>query len=261
VRDNNVIPCEQRATNNQPIPGAARVRHLPPFLGNSHEATSASVWINPLRLFADEANEKPNDIIRSLSFDRSEGYLDRLHRRDNRLSEFDNALEYVPADKTILNKIVWPLRSSKLTFCLGDFFASITLSGVTCEMAVIFIYDLMVATQDQRIRYNSQKGIFRDRYYEDHMHQMHRIDRLLELNVVDREFAHKAHGVRNLRNDYVHNFDRDFSDIEENAYMSYRWSYEITKALVGFDKDFALRGIAVPEHLDEYLAERGVVQE
>ena len=133
-----------------------------------------SGWLRPLSMPSiqvhpfetPERKIDPIALIRDLCRDRPEEPLAAIKERYLKLSTADLDIPIVPAENLILEKIVWPFKSAKQAFCLADYVGCIALCGMVCEMAVIFIYDLMANSMDiKQLSEGHQKIFSMTQYY------------------------------------------------------------------------------------------------
>lgn len=143
------------------------------------------IWLRPLSfssisLFPTDFDEKAPP--RSISSDEilndfvgngaglPTNVTEQIRSRYFSIHTMDLEILLVPAENVVLNKIVWPLRSAKKAYCLEDFLGCIALCGMVCEMAVVFIYDLVpkdflkALTKRQRSCKGKSKCGYKDDY-------------------------------------------------------------------------------------------------
>ena len=138
--------------------------------------TTMHGWIRPLSMPSirilpfERPVEKvdPADLLRDLCRDSEPEALDVIKQRYLRLSTSQLDIFVVPAESLILEKLVWPLKSAKQAFCMGDFIGCIALCGMVCEMAIVVIWDLAADLWDINDLEDKYKKIFAERKYERH---------------------------------------------------------------------------------------------
>lgn len=222
-------------------------------------------WLRPLSMPSIRVLpfEKPvkrvnaSALVRDLCWNESGDALEAVKKRYLKLSTEDLDISVVPAEKLVLNKIVWPLKSAKHAFCLADFLGCIALSGAVCEMVAVFIYDLASALWDiSKVEIKYQK-VFAGRRYE-RMGQAERIKNLQKLGAIPNEFADDATTVREIRREYLHYLSKDYTRIEEDAYRTYTAAFRVVKSLVALPLGEQGK-LAIPAHLRSYLQSKGVL--
>jgi hypothetical protein len=217
-------------------------------------------WIRPLSMPSIRIVpfEKPTTrinatkLIRDLCRDNPSNVLAVIEKRYLRLSTEDLDIFIVPADNLILEKIVWPLKSAKQAFCLADFIGCIALCGMVCEMAIVFIYDLITSFLDTtQLGQEVQKVMISRRKFEQ-LGQKQRIRLLRRLNAIPKEFAELADTVREIRREYLHFLTKDYVTLEEDAFKVYTATFRVIKSLVALPLEKKGK-VAIPVHLKAYL--------
>jgi hypothetical protein len=221
-------------------------------------------WIRPLSMPSlgelpsvfDKQPIESSELIKDLCRDQSNNLLEKILERYIKLTTTELDIFVVPAEKEILNKLVWPLRTAKQDFTLGDYLGCISLCGMACEMATVFIYDLVVTSLNINSLDPKYQAIFIGRKYE-RFGQERRIKELLKLSVITKELARDANCVREIRREYLHFLSKDYSRIEEDAYKAYIAVFRVIKALVGLPLGDQGK-LVIPSHLKSYLVSKGV---
>jgi len=221
----------------------------------------AKVWINPLSLGSIEEPDEETDVgglIRDLSRDYKPDALSRVRTRCLRLATPELSIPFVPAEARTLDKIVWPLRSAKQAFGLGDFLACIALCGTVCEMATVFTYDL-IAGLLKRSRL-SPKGmkLFRTQEFET-WGQEKRLKKLLELGIISQPGYENAESVRKIRRRYLHFLTKPLNRSEQDAHRAYVSTCGIVKELIFLVP--GPNGLLVPKHLMDYLKRQKTISD
>ena len=223
-------------------------------MANAEDSNTTSVWLNPLRIWSfDDVGTERGDtgsVLRDLCRDYTEDPLQGMRERYIRLTECDCSLFAVPADKRILDKIVWPLHSAKRCYCMADHLGCIALCGVVCEMAVIFIYDLLAKSPACKTLAQDQRELFRKRKYEN-LGQEKRIANLRLLSLVNPSLLDQADVVRKLRREYLHFLEKSHKHLAQDAVSAYAAAFAVVSALVALP--IANSRLVVPNHLDSYL--------
>lgn len=223
--------------------------------------TRAQVWIAPLSLGSiEETDEEANvsRLIRDLSRDYKPDAMARVRDRCLRLSTPELTIAIVPAQARILDKIVWPLRSAKQAFGLGDFLACIALCGMVCEMGTVFTYDLFGRLLNTSRLTSGDVVLFRTRQYED-WGQKKRVEKLRELGIISQAGSENAESVRKIRNRYLHSLTQPLKRSEEDAYEAYVSTFSVVQSLISLAP--GPNGLLVPQHLMDYLKCNKVIVE
>jgi hypothetical protein len=196
----------------------------------------------------------PTFLVKDLLLDFSSEFLENIRKRYWLLTTPELDIFVVPNEKKILEKLVWPLRAAKKSFVLNDYLGCIALCGMTCEMAIIFLFDLAtINVNGKPLDPKRQKQIF-GRQFEE-LGQKRRIDVLLAYGLLNEKLAGDANKVRKIRNGYLHSLSKDYSRIEKDAEDAYKASFRLIKSLV--DLPIGNEGkIVIPERLTNYLKKK-----
>lgn len=222
-------------------------------------------WVRPLSFSSIRIMpfEKPVDtvdpkkLLQDICHNYSPEVLDQIKQRYLRLSTEELDIFLVPAENVILKKIVWPLRSAKAAFCLSDYLACIALCGFVCEMAVVFICDLVPTLWDLNTLKPQDKETLLKGEYEK-WGQKKRVKHLKRIGAITERFAAEADAVRKIRREYIHFLTKDFANLEADAYEAYKATFNIVKPLVALP--IGEKGkIAIPRQLRAYLDSKGIV--
>lgn len=196
----------------------------------------------------------PSFLLKDLCMDFSSDSLENIRKRYWLLTTPKLDIFAVPNEKKILGKLVWPLRAAKKSFVLNDYLGCISLCGMVCEMAVIFLFEVAaIHATGKPLSVGKQKEIFGTTF--EKMGQEKRIQALSEAGLLPRELANDADAVRKIRRQYLHFLSKSYSRIEKDAKDAYEKSFRLTKSLV--DLPVGDDGkIVIPSHLTNYLREK-----
>lgn len=127
-------------------------------------------WIRPLQILeldepffrdTDERELAAQLFLKFMSTPGMESNASKLLERYRRISTAHEPLFAVPADPRILQKLVWPLRHAKVVFLVGNYLATISLTGIVAEMVAIFLFDVAVQSSKQELaEVEAQAGLF-----------------------------------------------------------------------------------------------------
>ena len=208
------------------------------------EKETTPVWVNPLvflsldslirKVTGAEGAVNANSLLADLvsSRERTPDPVGLISRRYDEVSEFDRLLPVVPADDTILAKIVWPLRSAKQAYILGDSLGCIALSGSVGEMVATFVFELTgLQVGGKALAPTPQKRLFGKRF--EALGQSRRVDVLRTLGVWAEPEVTKAKNLAWIRNRYVHGLSEGMAGIQHEAFQAYRLAAELTSWAIG----------------------------
>ena len=218
------------------------------------------VFIGPLRMagfplfpFLSQSQDEPldpHDVLRGLCSDQSEDFLEEMLGRHNQLSTRELQMSAVPGDKRILEKLVWPLRSAKQNVTLGHYLACISLCGMVCEMAAIFVFDLANASLVGKGSGAAGRGQVSGKQFEK-FGQERRLKILAKQGTRLNQLVKDAHSVRRIRREYLHFLGKDYVRIQDDAEDAYKAAFRVVSALLALPVEKGR--ILVPSHLLKYL--------
>ena len=218
-------------------------------------------WINPLLFMSldpllQKAAGRTGEVdatalLSDLTRNRASDPIAEITGRYSEIAKFDHLLQIVPADDLILRKIVWPLRSAKQAYMLGDNLGCIALSGCTGEMVASLTFEFIELRLGQtRMTTNSEKLLFGGTF--EGLSQSRRVDILHGLGAWTDDQVKKAGELAKIRNKHLHRLSADVSHMEREAMQAYRLAIELAAGAVAFrigDKGT----VVVDEKLGRYL--------
>lgn len=207
--------------------------------------------INPLQLpFATaivwKRNESPDPDLRELALD---DFIDRnapssIEDLRNRGKETEPGyyLNAVPNLNHIAERIVAPLRTARINFCLGHFEACIAMAAVACEMTAILLHEITCEIETPDAFDAEYRSFLIDRKF-DTCRQGERLEMLKNLKPMPTSFIEGAHKVAHLRNKYMHVLRLNLKRSKEDALETYFHALEAMDSVIG------LHPSTVPGHL------------
>lgn len=221
-------------------------------------------WINPLLFMSldpllQKAAGRTGEVetaalLSDLTRNRASDPVAEITSRHKEISRFDHLLHIVPADDLILRKIVWPLRSAKQAYMLGDGLGCIALSGCIGEMVASLTFEFIELRLGQTpVTLNSEKRLFGGTF--EGLSQSRRVDILHALGAWTDDQVKKAGELAKIRNKHLHRLSADVSHMEREAALAYRLAVELAASAVAFrigDKGT----VVVEEKLGRYLLKR-----
>jgi len=200
-------------------------------------------WVNPLLFISldpllQKATGKTGQVdatalLSDLTRNRAVGPVSEISGRYNEISKFDHLLPIVPADDLILTKIVWPLRSAKQAYVLGDNLGCIALSGFTGEMVASLTFQFLGLRLGQTpMTPKLEEQLFGGTF--ERLSQSRRVDILHALGAWTDDQMKKAGELAKIRNKYLHRLSADVNRMELEAELAYRLAIELAAGAVGF---------------------------
>jgi hypothetical protein len=226
-------------------------------------------WINPLKcpeidLLPQPSNTQPSgpppadrllDYLYAPEVDRSrEAFVARYKE----IAAFADPVLIVPAEPTILTKLVWPLRQAKGSYALGNYVACIALCGMVGEMVAILLWEISkVALQGHPMLEAEQRSMFGSTF--EKLGQERRVDILHTLNLVDDPTKAAFDSLRAVRRKYLHLLSQTHADVVPDARRSYEAALKVVAVVLG--QTFKDGAVVLRPDLMAYLAEKGIVQD
>lgn len=217
------------------------------------------IWVNPLRFFSLEGEPFNSDsdeidyskLLNDLRNSDDDKSLEKIYERYKALTQYDSNLFLVPVNEVILKKLVWPLRSAKQAFCLGNFLGCIALCGTVAEMITIFLFEIASTTiNGEKLDDVAQKKLFGNTF--ERLGQERRIEVLEVYGILKKELANEANDIRGIRKTYLHILSKEFTNLEKDAVKVYRSASMLIGEIVTL-KTGEGGTITVPSHLVNFL--------
>lgn len=208
---------------------------------SEHEETT-EVQVNPLiflsldpviqRAQGRSGEVEASALLRDLRVGQTLEDLEKVAQRYAVISKLDSLVQIVLHDQRILEKIIWPLRSAKKAYVLGDYLACVALAGSIGEMVASFVFDLAgVRLGGKPLTAKQQTRLF-GRPFEE-LSQYRRVDILHAFGLWDAGQVQKATELRKIRNKYLHRLSAELTGIEKKAACAYRLAVELAGPVVG----------------------------
>lgn len=170
----------------------------------------------------------------------------------NRLEELhtDDEFMFIPYEKNLFEKIVWPLKNAKLLYMLNSHIGTISLCGLICEMMVLLIYEIYLI-KNSALKIDDKIKSF------EKVSQSERIKKLQHIKIYE-DILDDFSYIRKVRNDYIHGFYIEYNNIKNDAKNVYMRTHKILHSFVKptsdnksweFSKDFIF-----------YLEKKGCIQ-
>jgi hypothetical protein len=183
--------------------------------------------------------------------------LQSLVKRYQEISQEPKRLSVAPAERHILEKLVWPLRHAKACYMLGNYLGTIALCGMVAEMVTILIFDISDATINNKpIDKSTQVQLFGSHF--EKLGQERRVAVLHGLNLIDEKLKSSFDVIRSKRRLYLHFYSQDHSQAALDAVEVFNATVEIVVRVIG--QDFKDGKILLNPDLIRYLKQRGIVE-
>lgn len=226
--------------------------------------TFIDAWINPLAFHhLDEpwASKLPRsaeykDFLWYLCTPGVSSDLDQLTARYEEISK-ERRLFAAPAERDILEKLVWPLRHAKASYMVGNTLGTISLCGMVSEMVAILFYEISETSFEGRpIDEDAEKLLFGSKF--ERLGQDRRVRVLRGLRTIDDETASLFDTVREIRRRYLHLYSQEHASIDKDAVRIFHAVAELIARLIG--QDIEEGKILLNPKLLKYLERKGIVR-
>jgi hypothetical protein len=225
-------------------------------------------WVNPLKCpeidvlpnlpDAERGGPPPSDRLLDYLYapqvDRTpEAFVIRYQE----ISAGPDPLPVVPAEPTILDKLVWPLRHAKGSYALGSYLGSIALSGMVGEMVAVLLWDISkVALQGHPMSEAEQRAVFGSTF--ERLGQERRVDVLHTLKLIDEPTKRAFDSLRGIRRKYLHFLSQAHENVAPDARRAYEDALKVVAAVLGVT--FKQGATVFRPELMAYLVEKGIVE-
>lgn len=224
------------------------------------------IWVNPLRFFSLEGQPfNPDDTeidypkllndLHGRDDDKlvDDKLLEKVRERYKLLTSHDSNLFIVPVNTVIQKKLVWPLRSAKQAFCLGNYLGCIALCGTVAEMITIFLFEIAnITINGVKLDDIAQKNLFGKTF--EKLGQERRLEVLEVYGILNKELVNEASQIKGIRNSYLHILSKDFTSLEKDAESVYKSASRLIGEMISL-KVGEGGTITVPSHLANFLSE------
>jgi hypothetical protein len=232
---------------------------------SENSGTPIDIWVNPLRFFSlegppfnpDDAEINYPKLLNDLhgrDDDKlvDDKLLEKVRERYKLLTSYDSNLFIVPVNNVIQKKLVWPLRSAKQAFCLGNYLGCIALCGTVAEMITIFLFEIAnITINGVKLDDSAQRKLFGNTF--EKLGQERRLEVLEIYGILNNKLAHEANQIRGIRKMYLHILSKDFTNLEKDAVNVYKSASSLVGEMVTLKPGEGGK-ITVPAHLVNFLS-------
>jgi hypothetical protein len=222
--------------------------------------------INPLLFqFFDEASPVPS----TYDYIRSEEVLDYLCKpelnfnKDILINRYRDIIKEakqliaIPAEKNILDKLIWPLKRALVSYMTGNCLGTIALCGMVAEMSAILLFEICeFRLNDKVMDEEMQKKIFGFTF--ERLGQERRINILQAYSLIDEKTKKAFDDIRTIRRNYLHFYSKEISNIESDAKKAFHATTDIVITIIGQDIDNGR--IVLNPVLVKYLEKKGIIE-
>ncbi len=178
-----------------------------------------------------------------------------LVRRCREISSEPEPLFAAPADKRILDKLVWPLLHAKGSYILGNYLGTISLCGMVSEMLAILIFEVAEPEiNGASMTDSAQRELFGNSF--EKLGQERRVSILHAYDLIDDALKTSFDRIRTTRRLYLHLWSKDYDKLSVDAVACYRDALKIVAFVLG--QTIHDGKLVLDPKLTKYLRAQGV---
>lgn len=227
--------------------------------------TTFQAWINPLTFLEidepcaakDGSIPSSDEVLRFICSPDQAYDVKSLIDRYRHISIESQRLLAAPAEKNILEKLVWPLKHSKSSYMVGNFLGTISLCGMVAEMVAILVFDISnVTINGKPMAEEQQRALFGSSF--ERLGQERRVSILRSYGLIDDQTKARFDLVREKRRRYLHFFSQEHTNLADDAVKVFDATVALVVSVIG--QGFDDGKIVLNASLMKYLEDHGIVQ-
>src|SRR5436190_20715711 len=197
-------------------------------------------WVNPLA-FLEIDEPWATELKRAVTHESVLTYccppdfpsdLDSLVARYKDISTEPARLFVVPAERLLIERLVWPLRNAKAAYMLGNHLATIALCGMVAEMTAILLWEVAeVQVNGVPLTPKGEAALF-GRSFEK-LGQERRVEVLVAYQLISEENRDRLDRIREYRRKYLHFWSQGHDDAAHDAKACYHDAVSVVVAVIG----------------------------
>lgn len=155
-----------------------------------------------------------------------------LKDRYDYINKISNKLKIAPAEKGLLEKVIWPLRQAKAAFVLSNYLGTVSTCGFIAEMIAILLFKISsINLNANEISIEDQRNMFGDTF--ENLGQSRRIGVLYAFKILDDKMRGILIEIKKIRNSYMHFFTQNHEGIKKDAKRIFEKTEEIVTLVIG----------------------------
>lgn len=132
------------------------------------------------------------------------------------IADLLNPIFFTPHHPIINVKILGPLRSSAANFTVGNYVASVALSGMVAEILTVLWFQISdIRVGPDQMDKKAQIELFGQTF--DWCNQSRRLKILRRLGIINQDIFDSLEWIREKRNNYVHGFNEPWDDVKNES--------------------------------------------
>ena len=177
--------------------------------------------------------------------------------RYRELAAVTDPIPMAPAESTILEKLIWPIRQAKGSYALGNYLGCIALCGMVGEMVSILLWDISkVSFRGGVMTEEDQRAILGSTF--ERLGQERRIQVLRGLSLIDDNTKEAFDNLRTIRRKYLHLLSQPHAQVAPDAKQAYKDTLHVVAVVLG--QTFTDGAVVLRADLMAYLTEKGLVE-
>ena len=219
------------------------------------------VVLNPLLWYDLEFNREIDDphdsLLRFLCPVVEDHDIAALKKRYFELQSASSPLSVVPAEPTILQRIVAPLHQARVDYVIANFLGTIALCGSVSEMLAILVWTMSDINIGKSPTDSEKEKLLFGSVFE-RLGQERRVNALLSMNLINDAMKSDFDLVRSVRRPYLHLYSSETTEIKDHAKASYAAAVRLASAIIGHK--LSEGRFEMNAKLMKFLQEQGIVR-
>ncbi len=160
--------------------------------------------------------------------------IEKLLERYRQISTEPVRLFVAPVEQRILDKLIWPLRNAKSSFMVGNYLATISLSGMVAEMVAMLLWGISDSQINGRtMTKEDEKLLFGSEF--ERLGQERRISVLSAYGIVNEDTRSNFDKIRNVRRRYLHLWSNDHDRLPGDGIQCFHAAVSLVVTAIGQD--------------------------
>ena len=152
--------------------------------------------------------------------------------RYRRITQESAPIQIAPEHPEVLRKLIWPLRSAKSSYVVGNLVSTIAQAGMVAEMVALLWFEISSLHINDRLMDRDSEKLLFGRGGVESLGQERRAEVLAGLGIIGPE--QKAHfdTIQKLRRRYLHFFSQQHNNIDNDAIIVFRSAAALVSHLI-----------------------------
>lgn len=160
--------------------------------------------------------------------------IEKLLDRYREISTEPVRLFFAPAERRVLDKLIWPLRNAKASYMVGNYLGTISVAGMVAEMVAMLIWEMAETHINGRRMSKAEEELLFGRDFEK-LGQERRVSVLSAYGLIDGETKSNFEKIRQIRRQYLHLWSQDHDQLPTDGVQSFLASVSLVLTAIGQD--------------------------